>query len=298
MTARVLLIALLASARVAAAQVQDLGHRLPGGVGLDAGSQPAPGLYVADRIAWFASDTIHDRRGVTVPIAGLDIDAVGNVFGVAGTLELHGLYLGAAGAVPLVWLSLAADQPRASVDRLGLGDAFVQPVKLGARFGHADAVASYSFFVPTSQGARTGVGRPQWSHQLSAGGTIFFDDRRGWRVSGIASYLHNQRKLGIDITRGDSFQIQGGAGGPVLPWLDLGIAGYALWQVTDDAGSDLPGVLRGARERAYGLGPEVDVTIRALRSRLVVRFEWDLDGEARPVGTILVAGISVLAWRP
>ena len=288
--------ALVACPRAASAQVQDLGHRLPGGAGLDAGTQPEPGLYIGDRVAWFASGEVHDRRGATVPIASLDLDAVAEVLGVAGTVKLRDVYLTAAAAAPLVWLALGTDDPRASVDRLGLGSVFVEPLMIGARFAHADVVASYSLFAPTDQGARSGVGRPQWTHQLAAGGTLYFDHRRRWRASGLASYLHNQRKLGIDITRGDSFLIQGGLGGPVTAWLDLGAAGYAVWQVTDDRGSDLPVALRGGRERAFGLGPEADVMIRPLRSRLVARFEWDLDGQARPVGTILVAGISVRAF--
>ena len=290
--------ALVACPRAVRAQVQDLGHRLPGGAGLDAGTQPEPGLYVGNRVAWFASDEVHDRHGATIPLAGLDIDAVAEIVGVAGTAKVDGLYLTAAAAAPVVWLALNSDDPEASIDRLGLGSVFVEPLQLGGRFAHADAVASYSVFVPTDQGARSGVGRPQWTQQVSAGGTLFFDHRRRWRASALASYLHNSQKQGIDITRGDTFLIQGGIGGPATAWLDLGAVGYALWQVTDDRGSDLPDVLRGARERAFGLGPEVDITIPALRSRLVARVEWDLDGEARPVGRIVVVGLSVRAWRP
>jgi hypothetical protein len=174
---------------------------------------------------------------------------------------------------------------------------FVEPIQIGTRSRRVDAVASYSFYVPTSQGQRSGVGRPQWSHQVSAGGTVFFDDRRGWRVSALASYLHNERKLGIDITRGDSIQIQGGVGARVLDVIDVGLAGYALWQVTDDGGADLPMQLRGARERAFGLGPEVDVAVPALRARLACRFEWDLGADARPAGTILVVALTVVALR-
>jgi len=287
----------LLHAHDAVGQVADLGHKLPGGIGLDAGTQPDQGLYVANRVVWFASDQVNDRNGVAVPIENLDIDAFADVIGIAGTLELHGIYVGAGFAVPIVGLSLSSDQPVASVDRLGLGDIFVEPLRLGTRFSHLDTVASYSFYAPTGQGATSAVGQPQWSQQVSWGGTVFFDDRRGWRVSALASYLHNSEKLGIDITRGDSVQIQGGAGGRFFGVLDVGIAGYALWQVTDDRGSALPPQLRGARERVFGVGPEVDWAIPALRTRLTARFEWDLGGEARPVGTIFVFGATVAAVK-
>lgn len=294
---RVICFALLLQASVVEAQTQDLGHRLPSGAGLDAGTQVDQGLYLGDRLVWFAANEVRDRDGDRVPIENLDLDAYANVFGIAGTKKLGVLYLSAAVAVPLVKLSLQADAPQASVDRLGLGAVFVEPIKLGARFTCFDLVGSYSVYAPTSQGERTGVGRPQWSHQLAAGGTLYFDDRRGWRLSALASYVHNRKKRGIDITRGDSILIQGGVGGPLRDGIDLGLAGYALWQVTDDRGADLPIELSGARERAFGLGPELGVAVPALRSRLTARFTWDLDGKARPVGTILVLGLSVVAWR-
>lgn len=289
--------ALLVSARVAGAQMQDLGHKLPGGAGIDAGTQVEQGLYVGDRFVWFSSQRVKNRNGDTLPIEGLDLDAYANVFGVAGTLKLDRVYVTVAAAAPLVKFSLDADVPEASVDRFGLVDVFVQPIQLGFRAPHVDVIASYAFYVPTPQGPDKGFARPQWSHQLSAGGTLFLDDGRGWRVSALASYLVNQRKRDIDITRGSTVLVQGGIAGRVWRIVDLGVAGYGLWQVTDDRGSELPMELRGARERAVGLGPEIAVVVPVLRSRFNARLEWDLDGKARPVGMILVAGVSVVAWR-
>lgn len=289
---------LVVSASVAEAQVQDLGHKLPGGVGLDAGTQPEPGLYLGDRFVWFSSSRAVDRDGNTVPVEALELDAFANAFGVAGTFEIDGLYLSAAAALPFLRTSISADQPDVSIDRLGLGDVFVEPLKVGRRSQRFDVVGSYSFYLPTRQEERNGVGRSEWSHQISAGGTLFFDDQRGWRVSALASYLHFRPKSGIDITRGDSTMVQGGIGGRVLRIVDIGIAGYGLWQVTDDSGSDLPEILRGARERVFGLGPEIDVAIPQLRSRLTARLEWDIAGRARPVGTLLFLGVTFVAWRP
>ncbi len=282
---------------VASAQVQDLGHRIPGGVGLDAGTQNEPGLYLGDRFVWFSSNRVVDRNGNPVPIQNLDLDAYANAFGVAATIEVAPVYITFSAAVPVVRSSLSADQPEASIERLGLGDVFLEPIKLGTRSERFDAVASYAFYVPTRQGARTRIGEPEWSHQFAAGGTLFFDDHRGSRFSLLASYVHHQQKLEVDITRGDTLLFQGGIGVRFKRVIDVGLAGYALWQVTDDSGSELPEMLRGARERVFGLGPEVDVAIPCLRSRLTARFEWDIGGRARPVGTILFLGLPVVAWR-
>lgn len=289
---------LVVSASVAEAQVQDLGHKLPGGVGLDAGTQPEPGVYVGDRFVWFSSSRAVDRDGNTVPIDNLEIDAFANALGISGTIEIDGLYLTAAVAAPVLWTSLSADQPEVSIDRLGLGDVFLEPIQIGRRTQRFDVIASYALYLPTRQEEREGIGRTEWSHQVSAGGTLFLDDQRGWRVSALASYLHFRPKPGIDITRGDSMMVQGGIGARVLRIVDVGIAGYGLWQVTDDSGGDLPDVLRGARERVFGLGPEIGVAIPQLRSRFTARIEWDIAGRARPVGTLLFVGVTFVAWRP
>jgi len=294
---RLVCVVMVVWVKVASAQVADLGHRLPGGIGLDAGSQADQGLYIGDRVAWFASDTVKNRSGATVPIPGFDLDAYAEVLGVTGVVRIGSVYAGMGFAVPVARISVSADQPQASVDRFGLADTLLEPLRVGARLHRCDVVAAYSLYVPTGQIAQQGVGRPQWAHQISAGGTVFGDDHRGLRASALASYVINHRKLDIDIRRGDTFQIQGGAGTRILRIVDLGVAGYALWQVTDDTGSALPAPLRGTRERAFGLGPELDVALPPLASRLTARFEWDLDGRARPIGTILVVGITVVGAR-
>jgi hypothetical protein len=289
----------LTAAPAAMAQGQDLGHKILGGVGLDAGTQPDPGIYVGDRFVYYRADELKDRDGERVPVRGLEVEALANVVGISGTLKLGGApYLGAAVAIPYAWLSLRSDAPQASIDRSGIGDVFVEPIKVGFRLPHLDVVTSYSFYAPTGQAEDSGVGQRQWSQQFSAGGTVFLDDRRAWRLSALGSYNLYNEKIGIDIRRGDTVQIQGGIGGRLFDVIDFGLAGYVLRQVEDDSGADLPPVLRGAREEVFGLGPEIGVAIPAIRARLTIRYERDLGARSRPEGQILVAGLSFVAWRP
>lgn len=289
----------LTAVPTAMAQSQDLGHKILGGIGLDAGTQPDAGLYVGDRFLYYRADELFDRNGELIPVKGLDIKAVSNVAGVSRTFKLDGAwYFNASVAAPITRLSLNADEPRASIDRFGFGDLFVEPARLGVRHPHFDVVTSYGLYAPTGQAQRPGIGERQWSHQVSAGGTVFFDEHRGWRLSALASYDLYQKKIRVDIRRGDTVQVQGGFGGPLFHFIDAGVAGYALWQVKNDSGSDLPLVLRGARDHVIGLGPEIAITIPAIRARLAIRQEWDLVTTSRPKGQILVAGLSWVAWRP
>jgi len=277
----------------------ELGHRVLGSVGLDAGTQPTEGLYAGDRFFHYSADRLVDRQGNPLPIKGLDINAYANVIGLSGTIKPEGWpYLSAAFAVPVAWLSTKADVPETDIGRSGLGDIFVQPLMIGWRSQRFDAVGSYNFYAPTGQLNRRGLGQPQWSQQVSLGGTLFFDDDRGFRLSALASYNHYHKKLSIDLTRGDTVQLQGGLGGRFFQLVDFGVAAYALWQVADDQGTALPQAARGARERVYGLGPEIGIAIPALGAKLTARYEWDLGARSRPEGQVLVVGLSFVGWRP
>jgi len=83
--------------RLAALADGQLGHRVLGSVGLDAGTQPDEGVYAGDRFFYFSADRLRDRNGDPVPVKGLEIGAYANVIGLSGTLKPEGLpYLSAA----------------------------------------------------------------------------------------------------------------------------------------------------------------------------------------------------------
>jgi hypothetical protein len=297
-----LLVAVAFAAKAASAQ-QQLGTKVMGGLGIDAGTQGPPGLYVLDRLLQFDATKARDRNGALLPIQGLDLSARANAIGVAYTFapKPASPLLTVSAAVPWARLSLSSDEPLASIDRFGLGDVFVQPIKVGWRHPNFDVVTSYAFFAPTGKfepKSGASVGRGHWTQQFSLGGAIYLDTTRAMRASMLMSYELNGRKRGIDITRGDMLDVQGGAGTTVFRAVVVGVAGYALWQVRNDRGADLPPVLAGARTRSYGLGPEIDVVIPKLGLRGEFRYEWDFGTKARPQGAVFAGGLGYRAWAP
>lgn len=281
---------------------QDLGHKVPGTLGLDAGAQRPAGLYAAGRLLYYYANRAIDRRGAELPV-GLNLDAVAGAVGLGLALEITPIetFVNVSAGVPLATVHGSTDRPETSIDRFGLGDLYVQPLGLGWRLPCFDIVTAYAFYAPTGRsapGGSDGVGRGHWTHQYSLGGTLYFDADRSWRFSVLGSHDWNQRKRDVDITRGDTVQLQGGLGGSVHPLLIVGITGYALWQVEDDRGSDLPMALRGARERAFGLGPEASLLLKELRSRLTVRYAHDVSARSRPLGGILSIEFGIQAWGP
>lgn len=280
-------------------QTQQLGNKLLGSTGIDAGVQSPPGLFVIGRGIRYDADQIRDRNGNVVPIPGLDIDAAGVALGVGYTTKPKGApYLTFAVGFPLAKLNVSSDNPAASLSGYGFSDMFVQPLKVGWQFPRFDVVSAYMVYIPTGNAERRGggVGLGYWTHQLSVGGAAYFDSSKTSRISALASFDQNTRKRGLDARRGSMLQVQGGAGIGVLKLVVVGIAGYALWQVTPDRGSEIPVSLRGQRSRVFGLGPEIDVTIPNLRMRADFRIEREFGVESRSKGQVISVGLSYLAW--
>lgn len=289
-----------ASSRSVRAQ-QDIGHKILGGVGVDAGVQSESGLYIAGRVVRYGATELRDRNGAVVPVQGLDLDAWGGTLGVAfvtKSIGRYASYLSFAVSAPVARVSLSVDDPRVAIDRSGFGDVFVQPIKAGWRRAGFDVVSSYALYAPTGRfepRGGSGVGRGFWTQEISLGGALFLKGNRSRRMSALASYDINSRKRGIDITRGNTLQVQGGAGLPIAKVITLGASGYALWQVTADRGADIPAVLRGQHDRVFGVGPELQLTLPKLGLRVESRIEFDLGVRSRPRGDVAVGGVT---YRP
>src|SRR5262245_10940195 len=284
---------------------QDLGHKLPGLIGLDAARIPEPGLYVLDRVVLYQADELRDRNGQLIPLPDFQFQALANATGLSYTLKLprKALFFSFTAAVPVARFNVnVPDRPEASFDRFGLADYFIQPVRLGWRKDRFDLIGSYAIYLPSGLSrlaGGTGVSAGHVTHEFSGGGSIFFNKERTAFITALGSYDLNLRKRGIDITRGDIFEVQGGAGvSRFNRVLEAGLAGHGFWQVRPDRGADLPPALQGLRDRVYGLGPEAAVTFKAIRSQLRVRYEWDFGVRSRPNGNLLVVGFVVLAQHP
>ena len=286
--------------RSAGAQ-QDIGHKILGGVGIDAGVQSEPGFYIAGRVVRYAASQLRDRNGDVVPVQGVDLDAWGGTFGVAFVTKPIGKYasyLSFAVSAPVAKISLSIDDPRVAIDRSGFSDTYLQPIKAGWRRSGFDVVSSYSLYAPTGRfepRGGSGVGQGFWTQEISLGGAAFLKGNRSRRMSALASYDINSRKRGIDITRGNTLQIQGGAGLPIAKVVTLGASGFALWQTTPDRGTALPPVLRGQRDRVFGIGPELQLTFPTLGLRVEGRVEFDIGVRSRPRGDVAAAGVT---YRP
>jgi hypothetical protein len=282
---------------------QQFGHKLLGGLGLQAGVQPDTGLYVGDQVVVLNSNQIFDRNGAPVP-GRFRLTGVGNAVGAGFSYRLPRLatYVSAAVSIPIAWISGTSGSPPVHIALGGLADVYVQPLRLGWRRSHFDLVTGYAFYVPvgsiTQDEGPTGVSRAQWTHEISFGGTVYFDHRGSWSLSALGAWDINGPKIGIDITRGETLQVQGGLAKTFAGIFSIGPVGYALYQVQNDRGAGVPPALIGARDRAFGLGGELDLTLEKGRSQLFFRYVHDVDVQTRPETQLFFVGVAIRAWKP
>jgi hypothetical protein len=282
---------------------QGLGHKVLGTLGLNAGVQQQTGLYIVDQFAFYESHKLFDPNGRRIP-GSFRVHGVSSAVGLELTYRVPRLatYVSIAFSVPVIWVSASSSQPPVNIDLASLADLYVQPLRLGWRLKRLDLVIGYAFYAPTgrieAEEGPTALSRAQWTHQINFGGTVYFDRRRSWKLSALGSYDINERKLGIDIIRGETIQVQGGLAKTFGGVLAIGPVGYALYQVRNDRGADVPPASIGARDRTFGVGAEMNLILEKGRALIHCRYVHDLGVASRLEGQLVLLGITVSAWQP
>jgi hypothetical protein len=306
---RGILLALLVSFAVAGSASGQLnGENIKGDVGLKSGSQPPPGTYFTNLSYFYGADEIKLPGGRSVGSAdgGLNVYANLSVISRVTKKKFLGANYGVQFAVPLLNTQLELLRLNRGSGGGGASDLYVMPLWLGWNRKRAEYVASYAFFAPTGRftpgGDNSGLG--MWSHEIAGGTTVYLNKKKSWHVSALASYEIHQKKQGTDVRVGDLLTIEGGVGKTALKGgLNIGAAYYAQWKVTADSGSDLSPLLQrfgveNAKNRAFGLGPEINLVVPKLEGQFNVRALKEFGNRTATQGYGVVASFTFFVDRP
>ena len=296
MRKRTLLVSVAYGLTCVSLQAQYQGNNLLGDLGLGAGSQPGPGIYVSTPL--FYGNRYSGLRGAQGQdiLTNLDLN-IGFItipaIAVTTPFKIFGATYGFQ-AVPAV-LNQALTVASTNFQRsrgFGFTDLYVQPVSLGWRAKRADFLVGYAFFAPT--GGDHGL--HMWVNEPSAGATVYFDADKKWRASTAAFFDLNQKKRTQDIKVGDILTLEGGVGRSFLKGAgSAGLAYAAQWKVTHDRGTDIPTALPITNGRNFAIGPEITVPVYGKGANLVLvgfRYEWQFGAKTNFEGQTLVASIT------
>jgi hypothetical protein len=280
-TIRLLLVvgAFVMGARVALPQTPVHGHYPPGQSGIRGAVTPDPGNAYTNFSRFFSNLEAHDAHGNATQ--SLDELRYANISMFTWTTdrELFGMRYGALLGIPFSTGNLqpSGDDTDAS---FGLGDVLLTPLSLygkSARFDYQAQLTVWSASGRFAPGATDNRGTGFWSLVYSLGGVFYpGGNRRAWSLSAIARIEQNFTQEGTGIRPGDDIVIDWGVGRIVDAWgraLDLGVSGFAAWQISSQtggaAGTDT------SRYRYFGIGPEASLPL-STKVILRIRAQWEL----------------------
>lgn len=299
-------ILLLISVTAASAQLN--GINIKGDVGLQAGTQPPPGIYLNNLNYFYGADEIKGRNGNRLGLQGdinLYLNATAFVW-VPKKKVLGGNYSFSA-AVP--FMNNNPDLPRLNVDEnhFGLSDIYIQPLGLGWHKPQADFNVGYAIVLPTgkfTQGADDNTGLGMVGHEFTAGVTGYLNKKREWHASTAAAFDIHHNKRTADIRVGEMLTLEGGVG---RSWkqggINAGAVYFAQWKLTSDSGSDLSRVLQLAgvenfKNRSFGVGPEFNMVIPKIEGQLMFRYLKEFGNRVSTQGQTFVVSLTFFLHKP
>jgi len=280
------------------------GFNIKGDQGLKAGSQAPPGIYYGALFYWYGTDTIKNQDGRTFSTTGdLNMFLGGPLVNVVTTKKMLGGTYGFMAVVPLA--NVRIELPRLDNDPSpGISDLYVQPFNLGWHTNRADVLAGYGFFAPTGRytaGADDNTGLGMWGHEVFAGTTVFFDEKKAWHAATTGALEFHSGKQESEAEVGSLLTLEGGFGRDFLMGAArVGLAYYAQWKLTDDTLTGLPALIFQGKNRVAGLGPEVSIPIatkQTVYGFLTARYQWEMGARTTTQGDALTV-LLVLPLKP
>ena len=298
----------------APAQAQLNGENLLGDMGVKSGTQPEPGIYVANMYYRYFTDSIKGPDGSTIVFdptrsGSQTIHATVPLVIYVSSKKLFGANYGMMAVMPLANGSLEAPglglSEKAST---GPSDLYVVPMQLGWHMKRADITTSVGFFAPTgrhSAGASDNLGKGMWSYEVSGGTTVYLDKARTISVASTAYWETHTAKDGEvriedftvrDVKVGQLLTVEGGMGKSFLHGAaSIGVAYYAQWKLTEDEMTfdALQSHQVGIPDphRVWGIGPDVTIPI-ATKTKLIslinVRYLWETGARTKTQGQSLL----------
>jgi hypothetical protein len=281
------------------------GDHIPGFIGLQAGTQAPPGLYLANVIWVYPTSTVKDNSGNAVTLPGkLTSTADIILVNVVTNYKLFGANIGGSGGFPFIKNRIQFNSLDVST-RFAYTDMFVN-ASLGWHLKRADILAGYNLYIPTGRFSATGTnntGLGMWGNEFTIGSTVYLDQKKTWNAAANFALEFHTDKKGTNINVGDLGTVEGGLGktfykkvsGPIPMIMNVGVVGYAQFKVTGDSGSDIPPLLQGLKDRVFALGPEFNIYVPKPRLTFLVRYEPEFAAHNRTQGQTIVFSIAWVA---
>ena len=261
-------------------------HYVPGVEGVKGSSLPPPGFYVRDYNVFYFANQVNDPGGHKVP---LDFNAFiyANLIRPIWITEwkILGANIGMDMIVPLQNTDLSIKHNGATMvddSKFGIADLYFEPLTLSWHGKQYDAAFGYSFFAPTAS-TKTPVdpGKGFWTHMLTLGGTVYFDEAKTWSLSALNRYEFNTESRDSGVAPGQEWTLEWGLGKSLTKTIEVGVSGYYQLQTTENSAGP------SARDQVIGIGPEIVLFCPKLGLFTSLRYAYEFGAQDRPEGNTI-----------
>ncbi len=282
------------------ATAQERGQYIPGFGGLNAGTQPPEGFTYANFFIWYPTSKFKNQNGDTAPIDfDLDLLADINVFAYTTKAKFLGASYGMLAALPIVNTPVSLPRLNLNASPTGLGDLYVEPINLGWKLKKADVKVAYGFSAPTGRFDEIGTETTTtdyWGHQLTFASNIYLTPDKLTHVSLNTNWEFHHKKRHEDLKVGNNMTLEGGIGKAFVKnqgkqLIQVGMVGYAEFQLTNDSGSAVPALTADNKDRVFALGGEFGVILPAKKFNFMVRVLPEFGARNRTQGVTTVFSI-------
>jgi hypothetical protein len=281
---------------------QQSGHYLQGVTGLDNGTAPPPGVYVAYLPYINNVDTFRGPKGRTLLRPDLTVVAHNAIYQVTTHKKVLGAEYGLNAIIPIVNTRVVANFLNTNSQSAGVSDIYFAPVVLGWAKGKANYTLNYGFYAPVgdfdpSKSLNPGLGF--WEHQIQAGISYSFDKRKLWNASALSTWEINHSKLGLDLKPGPMANVEYSLGRRFDQYkINLGAAGYVYHKLSADSGSDSSLLGSHDLDRSFGIGPEFKYTNPAKHFGFSFRYGKQFAVQSKTQGDVYTIGLTWLNVFP
>lgn len=278
--AALLLTQLCAAAAAAQTTTPLAGHYPPGQSGMRGAAAARPGWSITNFNRFFSNLEVLDLDGNAT--ASLEETRYANITMITWTTphEVFGMRYGALAGIPFSTGNLNPTADDAGGAGFGLGDVLLTPVALYGERGDFDYTFQLTLWSASgrfSAGSPDNRGAGFRSLVYSVGGVWYpTGQRRDWSASAIARIEQNFEQAETGISPGHDVVIDWGVGKVLGEGrFDVGVSGFATWQLTEQAGGTSAPELD--RYRYFGIGPEASMTAWSSWT-FRVRAHWEFAG--------------------
>ncbi|MGD9807175.1 MAG: transporter [Deferribacterales bacterium] len=241
--------------------------------GIKGATVPPPGFYYVLYTKYYEADKTYDKDGDEIN-NGFDLSAfiMANRFVYITNKKILGGDYGMNVIVPVVNLNVEIDAAGIDDDSTDIGDITFEPLLISWHGERWDASTAIAAFLPTGYYEKddaASIGSDRYTLMYSLGATVYPDAAKLWSISVLTRYEKHFKNRSTDVRSGDDFSFDWGIGRQV-GLFELGVSGFAHWQLTEDKGSDATST---DKDRLFGAGPEVQMNIPAMKGQLRLKYQ-------------------------